>query len=45
MKKEGLAWTLFGGFGAGALTMYFADPNRGKRSARDPERCVRAFWS
>ncbi len=31
MKKEGLAWTLFGGFGAGALTMYFADPNRGKR--------------
>jgi uncharacterized membrane protein len=31
MKKEGLAWTLFGGFGAGALAMYFADPNRGKR--------------
>ena len=31
MKKEGLGWTLFGAFGAGALTMYFADPNRGKR--------------
>lgn len=31
MKREGLAWTLFGAFGAGALTMYFADPNRGKR--------------
>jgi len=31
MKKKSLAWTLFGGLGAGALTMYFADPNRGKR--------------
>ena len=31
MKKESLGWTLFGAFGAGALTMYFADPNRGKR--------------
>ncbi len=31
MKNESLAWTLFGAFGAGALTMYFADPNRGRR--------------
>ncbi len=31
MKKEGLGWTLFGAFGVGALTMYFADPNRGRR--------------
>jgi uncharacterized membrane protein len=31
MKREDLAWTLFGAFGTGALTMYFADPNRGKR--------------
>ena len=31
MKREGLAWTLFVAFGAGALAMYFADPNRGKR--------------
>jgi uncharacterized membrane protein len=30
MKKEGLGWTFFGAFGAGALTMYFADPNRGR---------------
>ena len=31
MKREALAWKVFGAFGAGALTMYFADPNRGKR--------------
>jgi uncharacterized membrane protein len=31
MKKEGLGWTFFGAFSAGALTMYFADPNRGRR--------------
>lgn len=31
MKKEGLGRTLLGAFGAGALTMYFADPNRGRR--------------
>jgi uncharacterized membrane protein len=31
MKTDRLAWTLFGMFGAGALTMYFADPDRGKR--------------
>jgi len=38
MKNDGLAWTLFGVFGAGAVTMYFADPDRGKRrraSVRD----------
>src|SRR5690242_15888607 len=31
MKTGRLAWTLAGMFGAGAVTMYFADPNRGKR--------------
>lgn len=31
MKRDGLTRTLFGAFGAGALTMYFADPNRGRR--------------
>ncbi len=31
MKKKDLGWTLLGTFGAGALTMYIADPNRGKR--------------
>ncbi len=31
MKKKDLGWTLLGAFGAGALTMYIADPNRGKR--------------
>jgi uncharacterized membrane protein len=31
MKNDRLAWTLFGMFGAGAVTMYFADPNRGRR--------------
>jgi uncharacterized membrane protein len=31
MKNDRSAWTLFGMFGAGALTMYFADPDRGKR--------------
>ena len=30
MKKEGLGWTFFGAFGAGALIMYFGDPNRGR---------------
>ena len=31
MKTGRLAWTFAGMFGAGAVTMYFADPNRGKR--------------
>ena len=31
MTTERLSCTLAGVFGAGALTMYFADPNRGKR--------------
>jgi hypothetical protein len=31
MKTEHLAWTFAGMFGAGAVTMYFADPDRGKR--------------
>lgn len=31
MKKKDLGWTLLGAFGAGALTMYIADPNRGRR--------------
>ena len=31
MKNDRSAWTLFGIFGAGALTTYFADPDRGKR--------------
>ena len=31
MKRDSLVWTLFGAFGAGAVTMYFADPNRGRR--------------
>lgn len=31
MKNDRSAWTLFCMFGAGALTMYFADPDRGKR--------------
>lgn len=31
MKTGHLPWTFAGLFGAGALTMYFVDPNRGKR--------------
>ena len=31
MKRDRFGWTLFGMFGAGAVTMYFADPNRGRR--------------
>ena len=31
MKRDGLTPTLFAAFGAGALTMYFADPNHGRR--------------
>jgi hypothetical protein len=31
MKTERWSWTSAGLFGAGALTMYFLDPNRGKR--------------
>jgi uncharacterized membrane protein len=31
MNKKDLGWTLLATFGAGALTMYIADPSRGKR--------------
>src|SRR5579862_7798160 len=31
MEKKDLGWTLLGTFGAGALAMFIADPNRGKR--------------
>lgn len=31
MKAKHLGWAFAGAFGAGALAMYFGDPNRGKR--------------
>ena len=54
MKNDRLACTLFGMFGAGALAMYLADPDRGKRrratlrdtlvhSGNDVKRFVKRF--